>query len=129
MNLYTLLKEDSILNEFKDRITEKVHYSQNLIDTYLLVDDTDEEYLETLSKLYNVLDELSLDFKNVGYDYDPEVVPDVEEGVFRNTLSKFKEQLSYMLNHFSEDLFTSVSTEIRYTMNLIDVHKTNFIKI
>lgn len=129
MNLYTILKEDSLLNEFKEKIIPKVHKIQNYIDEYRFDSSTLPEKEITLKYLLEELDLLNIDFKNIGYDYTPEVVPDVDEDTFISSLEKYKEDLSHMLNNFNEDYFESYSTQIRYFINLIDIHRANLVNI
>ena len=99
MNLYNYLKEEMTLNNIKDDLSKHVHIIQNQITLYLKVAETEQEHNDILSIIVEELEGMISIFNNIGFDYQPETTPDVNEDTFRDILDKFKEELSYFLNH------------------------------
>ena len=128
MNLYNYLKEEMTLNNIKDDLSKHVHIIQNQITLYLKVAETEQEHNDILSIIVEELEAMISIFNNIGFDYQPETTPDVSEDTFRDILNKFKEELSYFLNHFNNDILEPFNTQVRYILNLIEVHRTNFIQ-
>ena len=128
MNLYNYLKEATTINAIRESIIRPIHEIQNLITYYLKVAETEKEHNELLGDIINELNKIVVILNDIGYDYQPENTPDVNEDTFRNTLDKFKDDLSRYLNNLNNDSLESFNAQIRYILNLIDVHRTNFIE-
>lgn len=127
MNLYKYLKETELLNELKETLTPDLHNIQNIISKYILMykRETAKDTIDTLQRtMQDVVDK----FSSLGYTYQPETVPDVNENIFKNILDKYKEFISKFLGEFSEDLFESFNVQTRYILNLIEVHRTKYIE-
>ena len=127
MNLYKYLKESIALNSLKDSLKSVFHEAQNIISIYILEAENNErgEVLDDLEAKLNKIVDI---FTALGYTYEPETVPDVDEETFTTTLDRYKEQMSYLLNNFEEDLFDQFNVQTRYILNLIEVHRVNFIE-
>lgn len=125
MNLYKYLKETAILDQLKQTMLPNSHKLQDLITEYIVVDDPNNA-LTLLDGMIDLLTSIIEELENLGYDYEPDSVPDEDEETFKDILDKYKEQLSYFYNNFSEELFEPFNVQTRYIQNLIEVHKTNF---
>lgn len=125
MNLYKYLKETAILDQLKQTMLPNFHKLQDLITEYIVVDDPNNA-LTLLDGMIDLLTSIIEELENLGYDYEPDSVPDEDEETFKDILDKYKEQLSYFYNNFSEELFEPFNVQTRYIQNLIEVHKTNF---
>lgn len=125
MNLFRYLKENMLLNDLKDTLVKPLHNVQDLITEYVVIGDNK---LIDLTNIELQLNEIIDAFKDLGFEYTPEVVPDENEEVFTNILNKFKEQISYFLNNFNENLFESFNVQLQYILNLIEIHKTSLNK-
>ena len=128
MSLYSALQEALTINTIRDDLLKHVHDIQDNITDYLKVAETEEEHNEILGRLVEELNSMIFIFNNIGFDYQPETTPDVNEDTFRDILEKFKEDLSRYLNNFSNNILEAFNTQVRYILNLIEVHRTNFIK-
>ena len=128
MNLYNYLKEEMTLNNIKDDLSKHIHIIQNQITLYLKVAETEQEHNDILSIIVEELEAMVSIFNNIGFDYQPETTPDVNEDTFRDVLDKFKEELYYFLNHFNNNILKTINNQVRYILNLIEVHRTNFIQ-
>ena len=125
MNLYKYLKETAILDQLKQTMLPNFHKLQDLITEYIVVDDPNNALI-LLDGMIDLLTSIIEELENLGYDYEPDSVPDEDEETFKDILDKYKEQLSYFYNNFSEELFEPFNVQTRYIQNLIEVHKTNF---
>ena len=125
MNLFRYLKENMLLNQLKDTLNPSLHTTQNIITQYVKIG---ENKIDLLSMLIDQLNIIVNIFKDLDFDYSPELVPDEDEDVYINILDKFKEQISYFLNNFNEDLFEQFNVQVQYILNLTEVHKINFNK-
>lgn len=125
MNLYKYLKETAILDQLKQTMLPNFHKLQDLITEYIVVDDPNNALI-LLDRMIDLLTSIIEELENLGYDYEPDSVPDEDEETFKDILDKYKEQLSYFYNNFSEELFEPFNVQTRYIQNLIEVHKTNF---
>lgn len=127
MSIYKYLKESLTMNSLKDSLINVFHEAQNLILEYILVANENESG-EVLDDLQSKLNKIVDIFNTLGYTYEPETVPDVDEDTFKHNLENYKEELSYLLNNFDEALFEQFNVQTKYILNLIEVHRTNFIK-
>lgn len=126
MNIYKKLKEEIILNELQDSLIPKLHNIQSLIEEYYYITN-DEDKNINLSQISKELNNVISIFDNISYNYIPENVPDEDEDVFINILLKYKDDISNFISNFREEYFESFSTQSRYILNLIDVHRTSLI--
>ena len=127
MGLYKYLKETLLLDELRRTMIPHLHKVQELIEEYYYSDkESDLDFiLESMIKeLNDVISQLS----QLDYTYEPEVTPDVSEEIITNTLLRYRNQISDFISHFSDDKFEAFNTQTRYVLNLIDVHRTNFIE-
>lgn len=127
MHLYKLLKESIALNSLKDLFTPIFYDIKDLVIKY---NDSDDEslYSDILEDIINKLNEVVDILNSLGYTYEPEQVPDVDEEVFRANLESYKEQLFYLLHNFEEDLLNQFNVQTKYILNLIEVHRPNYIE-
>ena len=116
----------SLLDELKTTIIPSLHEVQSEIERYSFAEE--DEYMSILSKIQDNLNTVIEVFDNLGYDYEPEVEPDVSDSTFSNMLIRFKDQISNFISHFDSDNMYSFNASVRKINNTIDVHKTNFIK-
>lgn len=122
MNLFRYLKENMLLNQLKDKLEPALNNIQDLISDYILVGDNKLIDLTNIELQLNTIVEA---FKELGFEYTPELVPDEDEDVFKNILDKFKDQVTYFLNNYDEKLFEQFNVQIQYILNLIEVHKAS----
>ena len=122
MNLFRYLKENMLLNQLKDKLEPALNNTQDLISDYVLVGDNKLIDLTNIELQLNTIVEA---FKELGFEYTPELVPDEDEEVFKNILDKFKDQVAYFLNNYDEKLFEQFNVQIQYILNLIEVHKAS----
>ena len=122
MNLFRYLKENMLLNQLKDKLEPALNNIQDLISDYILVGDNKLIDLTNIELQLNTIVEA---FKELGFEYTPELVPDEDEEIFKNILDKFKDQVAYFLNNYDEKLFEQFNVQIQYILNLIEVHKAS----
>lgn len=127
MHLYKILKESIALSSLQD-LFKPIFY--DLRDLIIKYNDSDDEsvYSDILEDIINKLNEVVDILNSLGYTYEPEQVPDVDEEVFRANLESYKEQLFYLLHHFEEDLLNQFNVQTKYILNLIEVHRPNYIE-
>lgn len=127
MNLYNYLKETEILNDLKMSIKTPVQTLDRLIGEYTLIieDNEKDQYLADMEEQLNLLIKI---FDGFGYTYEPEVVPDENEKVFIKILSKYRDELLNFYNTLSKEILPVFNVQTRYVLNLIEVHRTNFIE-
>lgn len=125
MNLYKYLKETALLNQLKDTMLPNFYKVDDAITDYLTISGKNnaKEILDELEKYLNLVSD---ELENLGYTYNPEVVPDEDENVFRTILKRYKDEMAYFINNFNEDQFESFNVQTKYIINLIEVHKLNF---
>ena len=125
MNLYKYLKETALLNQLKDTMLPNFYKVDDAITDYLTISGKNNanEILDELEKYLNLVSD---ELENLGYTYNPEVVPDEDENVFRTILKRYKDEMAYFINNFNEDQFESFNVQTKYIINLIEVHKLNF---
>lgn len=122
MNLFRYLKENMLWNQLKDKLEPALNNIQDLISDYILVGDNKLIDLTNIELQLNTIVEA---FKELAFEYTPELVPDEDEEVFKNILNKFKDQVAYFLNNYDEKLFEQFNVQIQYILNLIEVHKAS----
>ena len=127
MHLYKILKESIALSSLQD-LFKPIFY--DLRDLIIKYNDSDDEsvYSDILEDIINKLNEVVDILNSLGYTYEPEQVPDVDEEVFRANLESYKEQLFYLLHHFEEDLLNQFNVQTKYILNLIEIHRPNYIE-
>lgn len=127
MNLYNYLKETERINSLKLRLKDLLFKVQDLAAEYIF-EAEESEYGSILDNIHELLTQVTEVFNSIGFDYQPETVPDEKEEVFKSILEKYRQQISYFFNNFNEDIFEAFNTQTRYMLNLIEVHRTNFLE-
>ena len=116
----------SNLQDLKANTMPYLHRIQNLIDEYYYSDDKNVSN-DILGDIINNLNSIISNFNDLGYTYEPDASTDVNESIFKNILMKYKEQSQDFIRNFNEDILEAFNTQTRYLLNLIDIHRTNFI--
>lgn len=123
-NLYKYLKETIILDDINQKIKYDLDELQRLIDEYYNSDDKKLCSL-SLESMINPLNNIINEFNNLGYTYEPEFNPDVDEQIFKQNLIRYKEQIYDFINNFTEEKIESFNVQTKYILNLIEIHKNN----
>lgn len=126
MNLYNYLKETEVLNDIKQSLKSPIQKANQLIGEYVLIikDEDRGRYLDDIEEQLNFIVKI---LEGFGYNYQPEQIPDEPEEVFKNILNKYKDELIIFYNNLSKDTLNSFNSQTRYIINLIEIHRTNFI--
>lgn len=126
MNLYNYLKETEVLNDIKQSLKSPIQKANQLIGEYVLIikDEDRGRYLDDIEEQLNFIIKI---LEGFGYNYQPEQIPDEPEEVFKNILNKYKDELIIFYNNLSKDTLNSFNSQTRYIINLIEIHRTNFI--
>lgn len=126
MNLYNYLKETEVLNDIKQSLKSPIQKANQLIGEYVLIikDEDRGRYLDDIEEQLNFIVKI---LEGFGYNYQPEQIPDEPEEVFKNILNKYKDELIVFYNNLSKDILNSFNSQTRYIINLIEIHRTNFI--
>ena len=126
MNLYNYLKETEVLNDIKQSLKSPIQKANQLIGEYVLIikDEDRGRYLDDIEEQLNLIVKI---LEGFGYNYQPEQIPDEPEEVFKNILNKYKDELIVFYNNLSKDTLNSFNSQTRYIINLIEIHRTNFI--
>lgn len=126
MNLYNYLKETEVLNDIKQSLKSPIQKANQLIGEYVLIikDEDRGRYLDDIEEQLNFIVKI---LEGFGYNYQPEQIPDEPEEVFKNILNKYKDELIVFYNNLSKDTLNSFNSQTRYIINLIEIHRTNFI--
>ena len=127
MNIYKALKEQITVGDFKDRLLPTLNKLSDLIGEYVLQAEEDEkpELLDSINQVLNIVID---QFDSIGYTYAPEVVPDEKEDMFIEILDNYRESIGRFISDFDQDSFESFNTETRNIQNLIEVHRTSYMK-
>ena len=125
-NLYKYLKETMILQDLKYKAVPYLNKIEKLVDDYYYTENINESK-DILESLVDNLNNVISSFIDLGYTYEPDASTDVEEDTFKRILLKYKEQSREFINNFNEDRIEAFNTQTRYLLNLIDIHRTNFI--
>ena len=126
MNLYNYLKETEVLNDIKQSLKSPIQKANRLIGEYVLIIKEEDRgrYLDDIEEQLNFIVKI---LEGFGYNYQPEQIPDEPEEVFKNILNKYKDELIVFYNNLSKDILNSFNSQTRYIINLIEIHRTNFI--
>ena len=126
MNLYNYLKETEVLNDIKQSLKSPIQKANQLIGEYVLIikDEDRGRYLDDIEEQLNFIVKI---LEGFGYNYQPEQIPDEPEEVFKNILNKYKDEWIIFYNKLSKDTLNSFNSQTRYIINLIEIHRTNFI--
>lgn len=127
MHFYKILKESTTLSNIKDLLEPIFYKVKDLVIEYIDLDDKSDQN-EVLGEIEIKINQIIDILQSLGYTYEPEQTPDVDEDVFKANLESYKEQLFYLLHHFEEDLLNQFNVQTRYILNLIEVHRPNFIE-
>lgn len=127
MHFYKILKESTTLSSLKDLLEPIFYNIKDLVIEYIDLDDKNDQN-EVLGEIEIKINQIIDILQSLGYTYEPEQTPDVDEDVFKANLESYKEQLFYLLHHFEEDLLNQFNVQTRYILNLIEVHRPNFIE-
>lgn len=125
-NLFHFLKETIILQDLKANTMPYLHNIQNLVDKYYYSDDKNVSN-DILGDIIDNLNNIISNFNDLGYTYEPDASTDVSESIFKNILIKYREQSQDFIRNFNEDMLEAFNTQTKYLLNLIDIHRTNFI--
>lgn len=93
-----------------------------------ILQSTEETRPSLLDKINKVLNKVISQFDYIGYTYAPEVVPDESEDNFMEILDNYRESIGRFLNEFKKEDFEAFNTETRNIQNLIEVHRTSYMK-
>ena len=127
MHLYKILKESTTLSNIKDLLEPIFYKVKDLVIEYIDLDDKSDQN-EVLGEIEIKINQIIDILQSLGYTYEPEQTPDVDEDVFKANLESYKEQLFYLLHHFEEDLLNQFNVQTKYILNLIEVHRPNYIE-
>lgn len=127
MHFYKILKENTTLSSLKDLLEPIFYNIKDLVIEYIDLDDKNDQN-EVLGEIEIKINQIIDILQSLGYTYEPEQTPDVDEEVFKANLESYKEQLFYLLHNFEEDLLNQFNVQTRYILNLIEVHRPNFIE-
>ena len=127
MHLYKILKESPTLSNIKDLLEPIFYKVKDLVIEYIDLDDKSDQN-EVLGEIEIKINQIIDILQSLGYTYEPEQTPDVDEDVFKANLESYKEQLFYLLHHFEEDLLNQFNVQTKYILNLIEVHRPNYIE-
>ena len=124
-DLFRFLKETIVLQDLKDKSIPYLHNIEDLVDKYYYCDDKNVSK-DILEDLVDNLNQIISNFNDLGFTYEPDASTDISESTFKRTLLKYKEQIQLFISNFNEDSLEAFNTQTRYLLNLIDVHRTDF---
>lgn len=127
MNIYKALKEEITVGAFKDILLPILNKLSDLIGEYVLQAE-EEDRPELLNSINQALNLVVEQFDSIGYTYVPEVAPDEPEDIFVNILDNYRESIGRFINDFDQENFEAFNTETRNIQNLIEVHRTSYMK-
>ena len=81
--------------------------------------------MDSLNKVLNIVID---QFDSIGYTYAPEIIPDEPEENFIDILDNYRESIGRFISDFDQDSFEAFNTETRNIQNLIEVHRTSYMK-
>lgn len=123
-NLYKYLKETIILQDINQKIRPYIEQLESNINDYCNNDDAEILKL-SLDSMIEPLNHIINEFNNLGYTYEPDFNPDVNEDTFKQNLIKYEEQINDFMNNFTEEKIESFNVQTKYILNLIETHKDN----
>lgn len=127
MNIYKALKEQMTIGDFKDQLIPALNKVSDLIGEYVLqAEDSDKPTL--LNDIDQALNIVINKFNSIGYTYAPEVTPDEPEENFETILDNYRESIGRFIYNFDQDDFEAFNTETRNIQNLVEVHRTSYMK-
>lgn len=127
MNIYKALKEQMTISDFKDQLIPALNKVSDLIGEYVLqAEDSDKPTL--LNDIDQALNIVINKFNSIGYTYAPEVTPDEPEENFETILDNYRESIGRFIYNFDQDDFEAFNTETRNIQNLVEVHRTSYMK-
>ena len=127
MNIYKALKEQMTIGDFKERLVPALNKVSDLIGEYVLQAD-ELEKPTLLNDIDQALNIIVNEFNSIGYTYTPEVTPDEPEENFETILDNYRESIGRFINDFDQNSFESFNTETRNIQNLVEVHRTSYMK-